>query len=67
MKFSLYFLGYEDPTDIPDDPKERVSAAVLHARNNPTSHAQRALQQGPRCAESGWSEAPCAVGQHSPS
>jgi len=24
MSFSLYFLGYEDPKDIPEDPKQRA-------------------------------------------
>lgn len=24
MKFSLYFMGYEDPTEIPSDLKERT-------------------------------------------
>jgi lactoylglutathione lyase len=24
MSFTLYFLGYEDPADIPEDPRERV-------------------------------------------
>jgi catechol 2,3-dioxygenase-like lactoylglutathione lyase family enzyme len=28
MAFSLYFLGYEDPKDIPEDPKERVGPGV---------------------------------------
>jgi lactoylglutathione lyase len=24
MSFTLYFLGYEDPASIPEDPRERV-------------------------------------------
>lgn len=28
MKFSLYFMGYEDPKDIPQDRAERVSWAM---------------------------------------
>lgn len=25
MAFTLYFLAYADPSEVPDDPKERVS------------------------------------------
>ncbi len=29
MSFSLYFLGYCDPSEIPEDPKDRVRSAPL--------------------------------------
>lgn len=28
MKFSLYFMGYESPTDVPQDEKERTAWAL---------------------------------------
>lgn len=28
MKFSLYFMGYENPSEIPSDEKERTSWAL---------------------------------------
>ena len=34
MSFSLYFLGYEDPKDIPEDPKQRVRLRICRACSN---------------------------------
>jgi len=28
MKFSLYFMGYEDPADVPQDPQARICWAM---------------------------------------